>query len=230
MTLKKAIIFDASTLISLGMNGFFREIEKLKNSFNGYFFITSYVKYEIIDRPINVKRFELEAMRMNKLLNQGILQMPFVIGIKDDLIQEKTRKLLDIANKIFRANGKEIHILDEAEVSCIVLSEILSEKGIKNVVAVDERTLRLLVEKPEELKNVLKKKLHTKIISNSSDYKFFKGFNLIRSSELVYILYKNQLIDLNGHSEKALDALLYAVKFKGCAISDDEIKEIKKIG
>jgi len=30
--------------------------------------------------------------------------------------------------------------------------------------------------------------------------------------------------------DKVLDALLYAVKFKGCSISNDEIDEIKKLG
>ena len=28
---------------------------------------------------------------------------------------------------------------------------------------------------------------------------------------------------------KTLEALLYAVKFKGCSITDEEIKEIKKL-
>ena len=34
---------------------------------------------------------------------------------------------------------------------------------------------------------------------------------------------------VNLSDGNVLDALLYAVKFKGCSISDDEIREIKKL-
>ena len=62
-----AIIFDASTLISFSMNGLLDEVVKLKKIFKGKFLIPEDVKYEIIDRPLNVKRFELEALRLKKL-------------------------------------------------------------------------------------------------------------------------------------------------------------------
>ena len=41
-------------------------------------------------------------------------------------------------------------------------------------------------------------------------------------------MYKKKIVEFGNHV--LLDALLYAVKFKGCAISGDEIKEIKNLG
>jgi len=85
----------------------------------------------------------------------------------------------------------------------------------------------MLGEKPENLERLLQKKLHTSVSFKKENFKFFKGFKFIRSSELVYVMYKKQITRLKN--ELVLDALLYAVKFKGCAISGDEIKEIKSL-
>jgi hypothetical protein len=223
----KIIIFDASTLISLAMNGLFEEFRALRNVFKGKFIITKEVKHETIDRPLTIKRFELEALRLKKLVDDKILELPATLGIKDEEIAKKGEEIINIANDTFYSHNKEIKILDRGEVSCLALSSILNKKGVKNVLAVDERTMRMLVEKPENLNELLRRKLHTKIISKKENFKFFKGFKVIRSAELVYVAYKKGLIKLKDNA--VLDALLYAVKFKGCSISGNEIEEIKKI-
>ena len=224
---QKAIIFDASTLISLAMNGLLPELKKLKEIFKGKFIITKEVKKEIIDKPITIKRFELEALKLKQLLDAGILELPLSLQINEEDITKKSQEIMNLANVIFSANEKEIHLIDLGESSCLALSKILSEKKINNAIAVDERTTRMLGEKPDNLHKLLKKKLHTQIIANKENYKIFQGFNFIRSSELVYVAYKKGLVELkNG---MVLDALLYAVKFKGCSISGEEIEEIKKI-
>ena len=48
--IQKIIIFDASTLITLVMNGLTEELRSLKKIFNGKFIITNEVKYEIVDK------------------------------------------------------------------------------------------------------------------------------------------------------------------------------------
>jgi hypothetical protein len=109
-----------------------------------------------------------------------------------------------------------------------VLSKLLDEKKVINVISADERTIRVLSEKPENVLSLLQKKLHTQISSNKKNYEVFKGFKFIRSSELVYIAYKRGIIKLkNGN---VLDALLYAVKLNGCSISEEEISEMKRLG
>lgn len=225
---QKVIIFDASTLISLAMNGLLPELTNLKKVFKGKFIITKEVKGEIIDKPLKIKRFELEGLKLKQLLDGKILEMPSALNIDETRISKETNDLLDIANRTFQGRGRDIKLIDLGETSCLVLSRILDERKIENVVAVDERTTRMLSEKPGNLERLLQKKLHTKVTFNKENFKFFKDFRFIRSSELVYVMWKKGVTRLkNG---MVLDALLYAVKFKGCAISGDEIREIKRIG
>lgn len=224
----KAIIFDSSTLISFAMNGLLPELKELKKIFRGSFLITQEVKQEAIDKPLTIKRFELEGVKLNQLIAEGVLELPNSLDISDSEISRRTKEFMDTANNLFYGRGREVRLLDLGEASCLALSEILTKKNIENVLAIDERTLRILIEKPKNLSRLLERKLHTKITMKSRNYKMFEGFKIIRSSELVYVLHKKGLS--RWKSKVLLDALLYAVKFKGCAISGEEIKEIKRIG
>ena len=224
---EKIIIFDASTLITIAMNGLLEELRMLKKIFKGKFIIPNEVKYDAIDRPMKIKRFELEAMKLQNLLEEKVIELPASLSIDSAKISKETEILMSIANTTFEGNGKSIHLIDLGETACLVLSKILTEKKMPNVLAVDERTTRMLCEKPENLKQLFQKKLKVRIKSNQENYPHFEGFRFIRSSEIVYIAYKKKII--RWKNKDILDALLYGVKFKGCAISEDEIKEIKKL-
>ena len=227
MKQQKAIIFDSSTLISFSMNGVTEYLEKLRQVFNGKFIITFDVKGEVIDRPMQIKKFSLEALKLKQLLDKKIIEMPSSVGLNDKEVARRTDEILNMANSTYKDKNRNIHIIDSGEASCLAVSKMLNEKGFITVIAVDERTTRMLGEKPENLGKLLEKRLHVKINPNRNAYNFFKGFRFIRSAELVYVAYKKGLIDLKNGD--VLDALLYAMKFKGCAISGDEIKEIKKL-
>ena len=222
----KALIFDSSTLITLSMNSLLDILAELKKKFNGKFIVTEPVKYETVSHPMKIKRFELEALRINELLLSKVLEMPSSLGIKDDEIDYETKKILGIANAEFSSGGRNIHLIEEGEASCVALSKILSKKGIENIVAVDERTTRMLYEKPLNLHKLLGKKLHRRISINKDNLSFFSDVTFIRSSEIVYVAYKKGFIKLHN---SALDALLYATKFKGNSISQEEIEEIKRM-
>ncbi len=226
-SINKAIIFDSGTLISFSMNGMTDVIRNLKKSFKGKFLITKEVKSEIIDKPLKIKKFELEGLKLKQLLDEGILEMPSSLGIKDSEITQKTNKIIDLANNVFQGQKKPIKLLDIGECSCLALSLILTKKKIKNVLAVDERTTRMLIENPESLRKYLEKKINTKINANKK-VSFFNNFKVIRSPELAYVAYKKGLIKIKD--KNVLDALLYALKYKGASISTKEIKQIKKIG
>lgn len=222
---QRILIFDASTLITLSMNGLIDILEELKKNFSGKFIITKEVKYETFERPVKIKRFELSALRVKDLIDKKILENPQSIGISDETIKKKADEILNFLNNTFFARGKFMHVIDRGEASCLALSLLLSEKRIENVVAMDERTGRMIGEKPGNLEKLFEKKLHTGVkMKRKPD--FLKNIKYIRSSELVYIAYKKGLIKLkNG----VLDALLWAVKFKGCSISKQEIERIKKL-
>ena len=222
----KVLIFDSSSLITLTMNGLTSLLVDLKKIFQGKFIITEAVKYETIDHPGNIKRFELEALQIKKLLADNILELPESLNITGKEIKEKTKEMLARINNSFYAK-EFIHLVDEGEVSCLALFSLLKEKGIESVIAIDERTTRMMIENPENLKELLKSKLHTSI-SLKQNLSFLGNPKFIRSAELVYVAYKKGLISIK--SSNILDALLYATKFKGCSISEQEIEEIKRLG
>ena len=225
---EKVLIFDASSLISFAMNGLLNELRALKKIFPGKFLIPEEVKSEIIDKPMTIKRFELEALNLNELINEKVLELPQSMGIDNEEISKETENLLEIANSTFSEQGKKpIHLIDLGETACLVLSKILREKGILNTLVIDERTTRMLCEKPDNLKKLLQKKLHTGIQIKKENLSHFKGFRIVRSTELIFIAYKKDLIKIKD--KKILDALLYALKYKGCAISTEEIEKIKRI-
>ncbi len=226
MRSKKVLIFDASSLISITMNGLLEELRKLKEIFNGYFVITKEVQGEIVKRPLKIKRYELEAMKIQQFINEGILHRPDILKIKDNKITKLAHKYIILANEMYVGKGQKIKLIHDGEASCLGLSKILEQKNIKHGIVLDERTLRMLIEKPENLKSLLEKRTHAQVKLKKSNFKQFKGFKIIRSSELMYVAWKKGLI--RWKHKELLDGLLYALKYKGCAISDEEIEKIKK--
>ena len=225
----KAIIFDSGPLINLSMNSLLHILKRLKKEFSGKFLITPEVKEETMDYPETIKRFELGAIQLKDLFHKKIIEFP--IQTKDQKIElTKTRDyIMTIANSTFHAKGKNIHLIDKGEAASLALSAILNKSDIKkqNVIAVDERTTRMLCENPENLRKLLQKKLRTKIKARKEQYAYFKQFKIIRSTELIFIANKKKLFDLQD--PRALEAMLYGLKYKGCSISNDEIKAMKKL-
>ena len=224
----KCLIFDSSTIISIVMNGLFEELKRLKESFDGKFIIPKEVEEEVVNRPLNILRFKLEALRVKSLINEKVLEFPEAIGIKTSDVIKKTKEVLNISNSTFFSSKENIKIIHSGEAACVALSKILNQKKIENVLAVDERTTRIIIEKPENIEKLLSKKLHTNIDSNRKNFDYFKGIKVIRSTELMYIAYIKGLLEIKD--KKVLEAVLYALKLNGCSISDDEIKEVIKKG
>jgi len=225
---ERCLIFDSSSLISLAMNGLLDELKKLKEIFPGKFLIPEEVKREVVERPLKIKKFELEALKLKQLIDQKVLEFPDSVGVQSQELLKKTEEFLNFANGAFFSNvDREIHLIDAGEATCLALNKILDDKGFRTAVAVDERTTRLLSERPENLKKILEKKMHTKIKVKSEDLKIFEGTKIVRSAELMHLAYKKGLIELKD--KIILDAVLYALKDKGCAISTEEIETLKKI-
>lgn len=222
----KVLIFDSGPLINFAMNGMLYLIERLKEDFDGKFIITNYVKEEVYDRPVNVKRFELEALRIKSLIDKGVLEMSSSLVAENEL-EKETQTLMDIINSSLMTEGQEIKLVSLAETSCMALSNILNKKEVENIIAIDERTARLISEKPENLINLMSKKLHKKVSLVNPEIRKLKNLRFIRSPELAYVAFKKDLSDLKGR--KALEALIYATKFKGSSISFEEIEELKKL-
>lgn len=222
----KALIFDSGPLINFSMNGLLSILEELKNKFDGKFIITKQVKYETVDRPLNIKKYEWGALRVKNLIEKGVLEFPESLGISENELNNRTKDLMTQINHNFKVENNWVHLVDEAEVSCVALSNLLNKKGIKSIIAIDERTTRMLLEKPENLKILMSEKLNKKVeIMNEIPDR--NACKFIRSAELIYTAYKKGLIDVKD--KRVLEALLYATKFRGCSISFEEIDVLKRL-
>lgn len=223
----KVLILDSGILINLSMNGLLYIFEELKKITGVRFIISKDVKYEVVDRPIGIPRFELGALRVNEMINQKILETPQDFGVSEEEIKPLTDKYMQIANNSIYASNNPIRIVSEAEISCLALSKILTDKGIDNIIGIDERTTRLLAEKPENLEQLMQKRLHKRVTLKKDSFSAFKGFKFLRSTELVYVAYKKGVLKVKG--PKVLEATLYATKFKGASVSYEELDVMKRL-
>lgn len=222
----RTIIFDTSSLISLATNNLLYTLAPLKKQFNGHFFITESVHKEIIDNPMKSKRFKLEAFLIQDLFNTGVLEV-----YNNPEIQKQSIELLNKLNNTYFSHKTPIKILDLAEVESLVLAHDLGAEAY----VVDERTMRLIVENPFALANILADKLHSKIEVNNSNLKKVKSefseIKVLRSTEVMLAAYNMGLFDsIIGKEKKKkiefIDGLLWALKLHGCSITEREIQEL----
>jgi len=224
----KHLIFDSGPLINYSMNGALHILERLKKEFKGNFLITKEVKKEIIDRPKTIKRFELGAIRLENLFKKGVIKHADLTLEDVNELREIRERLMQTANTMFKTKKREVHLIDKGESAALALSIILRRKmNVDTPLVVDERTTRMLCEKPDNLKKLMEKKLHTSIKANTKSYESFKGFKIIRSTELAYIAHKKGLFDLKD--PLMFEAMLYGLKFKGVSISEVEVKELSRM-
>lgn len=218
----KYLIFDSGPLINFALNSLLPFLERIKKEFKGEFLITKEVKREIIDYPITIKRFELEALQIKDLFDRNIIKHADLTNEQVDELRFKREEIMNIANSTFFADNKPLHLLDRGESASLALSTILKSPCL---IVIDERTARMLCENPENLKKLFKKKFHTNITARKENYAYFKEFKVIRSTELAYLACKKNLCE--PRDPRILEAILYGLKDKGCSISRGEIEEMK---
>lgn len=219
----KALVFDSSSIITLALNNLLNMLMPLKKKFRGRFFITPEIREEIVNKPMKLKKFELEALMISGLIKEGILEI-----VKDDISKE-TDLISETANNIFRTYEKNMKIVHYGEASCVALCNLLKKKGHDATLVIDERTTRMLCENPDNLQKLFEKKLHTNVVMDRNKTQLFRGISIIRSSELCFAAYKYKIIKLPATPAQAIDALLYASKCNGCSISSEEIEKAKRL-
>ena len=222
----KSLIFDAGPIISLATNNLLWILEPLKKKFNGKFYITEPVRRELVDKPLETKKFKFEAIQVEKLLETGVIEIA-----DNSFIREKTPRLLGTANEIFRAYNNYMRIVHFAEISVIAAAINLNADAI----VIDEKTTRFLMENPKMIVEILRKTLHTPISINESNLKEFRNnvssIRTIRSVELVTVAYELGILDsyitkIPDARKNLLEGVLWGVKLNGCAVSKDEIEQI----
>ncbi|MBS3093046.1 hypothetical protein J4456_00515 [Candidatus Pacearchaeota archaeon] len=224
----KYLIFDAGPLINFSMNGLLPMLEKLKKEFKGQFIITKEVKREIIDVPLGIKKYELEALRLQDAFNKKIIQHADLTEKEIDELRLIRDRLMQVANNTFKTKKGYLHLIDKGESAALALSILMKKKFKENIpLVVDERTTRMLVENPDNLKKYFERKFNAQINVNKKNYQEFAEFKIIRSTELAYVIWKKNLLEIKD--SRALEAMVYALKFHGCSITDGEIEEMKRL-
>jgi predicted nucleic acid-binding protein len=187
--------------------------------------VTPHVEYEVVEHPMQIKRFEWGALRAGQIIDEDIVRR-----VEDDLVKisdlnKKTEEVMNLANSCLTKDGKPIHIIERGESESIALSLLLAEKGIESVVVIDERTARMLCENVGNLEKIMENKLHMAVDVDMKKVKMFQKVKVIRSTELMFMAYKKGLIN---RDRKFIEAILYALKFGGCSISEKEIEVMKR--
>lgn len=223
----KIIFFDAGPIISLVMSRLEWILPELKKKFNGKFYITPAVEYELVERPITIKRFQFEALQVLKLIREGTLE------VYKEVPAEKARELENLADSSFRIEKKYIDLMQRGEMESVASAL----KTNADAVVVDERTLRLFIENSSEMEKLLERRFQRDVIPVPQMMKQFskqlQGINIIRSIELVSVAYKMGLLNpyvpqRKEGKEILLESVLWATKFNGCAVTGQEVEEIKE--
>jgi predicted nucleic acid-binding protein len=217
----KALVFDAGPIISFALNGLLELLPFLKENYGGEFYISNAVKTEVIDKPLQTKKYGFEALRIAKLLKHKHIEIHDTADYSHE-----TTIITSLANSIFSINGKPLKILDLGEIDSLVLAKNINAEAV----VVDERTTRMLIENPRRLHNMLEKRFHSKVIVDKIKLKefanHFSTIKIIRSVELALIgVDKGFFDDMLSYQSKpeVVKSLLWALKLNGCAISEKDI-------
>ena len=219
----KTIVFDTSTIISLVTNNLLGLLKPLKEKYGIEFYIPKTVAYELVEKPLESKMYKLEALMVKKIINDEDIKI-----YKEEIDVEE---LLYKITNLFYANGKPIKIVSKAEVEALALAVNLGA----NAYAVDERTMRLIIENTMRLKKIQENKLHMKIGINKESLntitRLTSGIKVIRSTEIALIAYEQGLMEkyvVNTTKKEVVEALLWGLKLRGCSISREEVEELVK--
>jgi len=214
------IVCDSSALISITDAGLFGALVVVHKNLQGNLVIPEGVKYESIDRPINNPQYAFSAVRLKRALLDGIFQLANPNPIT-------TQKVLSLTNNLFMINGKPLTLVHEGEAELVALA---IDNNLSTIL-IDERTTRMFIEDPISMKNHMEKEWNAKITINQKAFQEFqmltRNIHALRSSEILALAHDlNYFAKFRELREKAFESALYALKFNGCAISFDEIKEL----
>ena len=223
---ERKLFFDTGPIITLVMSGLSGILPELKKKFGGKFYITPSVKRELVTRPMDIKRYEFEAMQALKLIKDGVLE------VYDDVSTKEVNRLHTMANSSFQIDDQNMEVIQSGEIESVVCAL----KAGAEAMVMDERTLRLFIENNKEMKALLERRFNKTVSVDKENMNNFSkelgGIKIIRSIELIGVAYKMGLLDSYVPNQKdgrkaLLEAVLWAAKYNGSAVTEHEVEEIK---
>jgi predicted nucleic acid-binding protein len=212
------MVFDASTLISVSQTCLVKILGGLKRKMGADFIVPESVFYEAVQRPIEIRRFELNAIRIKKVIEENGFS---VMQARDKSVVEAIESS---ANSCFLVKGRPIRLLQRGEIEALAIAR---ETGAE-ALAIDERTTRMLIENPEQLRRIIQERRNIGIGIDGKKQKafssMFSGLTIVRSVELIALADEYGLLEEElPRGKQSLEAALFAAKYSGCAVSGKEI-------
>lgn len=209
---------DSSALISLSMNCMSPVLRELGVGI----VVPPGVYAEVVSKPIVSRRFALGSMRLNKLLEDKVVSVRKPDG-------DLTERILDGFNSSYLVNNRPLRILHRGEAEALSLTRSRDVEAL----LVDERTTRLLMEDPEQLRRLLSRQNNQNVRLDArrieDTRRMIPKVTVIRSSEVAAVAYERGVLSkyLSEGEGNLLEAVLCALKFSGCSITWGEIEDYK---
>lgn len=233
---KNKMIFDTGTIISLSSSNMLWILEPLRRYLKSDFYIPFTVEKELIKDSLKSLKYRFESFQIAKMISDKVIKKS-----ESKHLIEEIENLSNIINNIFSSNKRYINIAHFGELGVIVLAKELGSK----LIVMDERTIRTLIEDPFKMRDFLEKKLHKRLKINKKNLELFQnyvsGMKVVRSIELAVIAYEIGLFDIYLQKDltnileikklriELLKSILWALKLRGCTVSEAEINNILKI-
>ncbi len=204
------MVFDAGPLINLSRSCALDVLSYLPTRK----VITPSVYEEVYERPLRNPMYARSALLIKRWIGREVHLT--------ELSENEKREVLDLSrkmNSLFYRKGIPLRIVHPGELETLVVA-----RRREGVMVVDERTVRLVLESPEDLKKRLERK-YGRITVNRSLLEHLKErygrVFMVRSVDIVAYAFENGYL---GDVEE-LEALMYSLKYGGCAVSTRRIKE-----
>ncbi len=222
--MQKNIVCDSSALISLADTCNISSLNFLsQRGLN--FIVTPAVRAEIVSRPLTIRKYAFSAVRLQKSLAEGSLKL-----ISSHTLNEQTKKILEVANSLIYVANKPLDLIQLGEAECLAIFASASAKAL----LIDEKTTRMLIESPMQLKDTIESEYRQKATVDKSRLEEFskltQGITCLRSSELLAFALKQGFFDEYGQNKReAFVAAVYSLREAGCGLTSAEIVEYEKM-
>lgn len=207
------IVVDAGPLISMSNTCFLWLLEKLPFEF----LLPPWVVNEVSLFPRHTKHYKLSALRIGDYIARGILKET-ALGEKGEKIAAKVQH---IANNTYFVRNRPLKIIQRGEAEAIALATLTD-----HAMLVDERTIRLLIEDPLELKDLLRIRTGGRVKMDQENAEKLQEIVgdvlMLRSVDLVAYAHEEGILQ---RGKDFVEAAMYALKYAGCAVSEQEIVE-----
>lgn len=214
------IVSDSSSIISMAINCMSTVLGELGVEF----IVSPEVFDEVVTRPSTSKRYMLESIRIKKLFSDGVIRV-------ESPSKALVDRIMDVSNSVFRVHRQNIKLIHLGEAAALALAAETNADAF----LIDERTMRMLLEDPEQLREILSSQINRSVEIDYRRLEVLRGLipqiNLIRSAEVVAVAYEKGVLGrvLGDGRKEAFLSVLYALKFSGCSISWDEIEEYSSL-